>query len=255
MSSEPALDVNVYLRRGEDFELDVAFRAPPGITVLFGPSGCGKSTVFATLAGMLKPTRGRITLGDDTWFDADRRVWIAPEKRGIAYVFQSFALFPHLTALDNVEFGIDRKLARRERRERAHEMLKRMHVDHLARRRPRGFSGGESQRVALARAFARSPRLLLLDEPFSALDRKLRHDFADDVRAYVEDARVPLLLVTHAVDEALAMSNQAVLLVRGHVEQIGDPHQLLEIAQRLPQPGGPDVQAEENEPEHPAPTH
>jgi molybdate transport system ATP-binding protein len=199
---------------------------------LFGPSGCGKSTVFATVAGLLKPERGFITLGDEVWFDSERRTWIAPEARGIAYVFQSLALFPHMTALANVEFGIDRRLRRRERRARAMEMLERMHVAHLAQRKPAGFSGGEAQRVALARAFARAPKLLLLDEPFSALDRRLRHAFAEDVRAFVAQANVPLLLVTHALDEALSMSDQAVLLVRGRVERIGDPHELLSVARR-----------------------
>jgi molybdate transport system ATP-binding protein len=230
MSTPATLDVEVYLQRGKDeraFVLDVAFRAPPGVTVLFGPSGCGKTTVFATIAGLLKPERRRISLGDEVWFDSDRRIWVKPEARGIAYMFQSIALFPHMTALANVEFGIDRRLPRQDKRERALEMLERMHVAHLAKRRPGGFSGGESQRVALARAFARQPKLVLLDEPFSALDRGLRRGFADDVRAYVDEFNVPLLLVTHAHDEALSMSDQAVLLVRGHVEAIGDPHQLL----------------------------
>src|SRR5438093_1476879 len=133
--SELTVDVKL---RAESFELEMKFRAPPGITVLFGPSGAGKSTTLAAIAGLIRPQSGRIALGDEVWFDEhhDRPV----HKRGAAFVFQSLALFPHMTALDNVAYGIDRAVAKAEKRARALQMLERMHVKHLAARSPRTFS-------------------------------------------------------------------------------------------------------------------
>jgi ABC-type sulfate/molybdate transport systems ATPase subunit len=136
-------------------------------------------------------------------------------------VFQSLALFPHLTALENVAYGIDRALERSKRRRRAAEMLERMQVQHLRDRRPPTFSGGEAQRVALARAFARSPRIVLLDEPFSALDRELRLQLAEDVRAFIDEAKLPLLHVTHHRNEARALGDRVVLLEAGRVVGVG----------------------------------
>ena len=130
-------------------------------------------------------------------------------------MFQSLALFPHLTAQRNVEYGIDRARPRAERYQRAREMLERMRVGHLADRKPATFSGGEAQRVALARAFARSPRLVLLDEPFSAMDRDLRLQLATDVRGYVDEAKLPLIHVTHHRNEARAIADRVVLLEPG----------------------------------------
>src|SRR5438128_8630797 len=154
--SELSVDITV---QAETFTLEAKFSAPPGITVLFGPSGAGKSTTLAAIAGLIRPQKGRIALGDEVWFDEQHDKPV--HKRGAAFVFQSLALFPHMTALDNVVYGIDRKLP--DRRARAQTMLERMHVAHLADRKPRTFSGGEAQRVALARAFAVRPRIVLLD--------------------------------------------------------------------------------------------
>ncbi|HEX9104826.1 MAG TPA: ATP-binding cassette domain-containing protein, partial [Polyangia bacterium] len=167
------VDVRVERARGRDFRLDVKFAAPPGVTILFGPSGSGKSTTLAAICGLITPQAGRIALGDEVWFDAARGIRRPVEARGIAFVFQSLALFPHMSALHNVEYGMH-DLPRAERAEKALKLLERVGVKHLAKRRPRTFSGGEAQRVAIARALARSPRLVLLDEPFSALDRELR---------------------------------------------------------------------------------
>ena len=158
------------------FSLDVAFDAAVGITILFGPSGCGKSTTLAAIAGLLRPDAGRIALGDDVWFDSARGIDRPPHLRGVAFVFQSLALFPHMTAAHNVSYGMDRHLSASEKRQRAEKLLARLKVGHFADRRPATFSGGEAQRVALARAFAMSPRIALFDEPFSAMDRQLRKD-------------------------------------------------------------------------------
>ena len=218
------LDVALKLARrgrGHAFELDVAFRVPPGITILFGPSGSGKSTALQAVAGLARPDAGRVALGDEVWFDGGARVDRPPQERHVAYVFQSLALFPHLTAVGNVCYGIARSVPRPERVERARRLLERLGVAHLAERRPRTFSGGEAQRVAIARALAMEPRVLLLDEPFSALDQALRVQLAADVRALVDERRLPTIQVTHNLEEARAMGDSALRIARGRILEAG----------------------------------
>jgi molybdate transport system ATP-binding protein len=219
-----ALEVSVVLSRGDGdhrFSLDVAFRVPPGITILFGPSGTGKSTTLQAIAGLVRPERGRIALGDETWFDGERGFERPTRLRRVAYLFQSLALFPHLTAIGNVCYGMDRTLTRAERRARAGRLLEQLRVGHLAHRRPRTYSGGEAQRVALARALAMEPRVLLLDEPFSALDRDLRAQLAADVRALVSERRLPTVQVTHHVGEARAMGDWVLRMADGRIVETG----------------------------------
>ncbi len=197
------------------FSLDVAFEVPPGITVLFGPSGSGKSTTLATIAGLVRPDRGRVALGSRTWFDSSARVDLPVHERRVAYVFQSAALFPHRTAVQNVTYGMDRRASRETRRERALALLARFHVPHLADRKPATFSGGETQRVALARALGMSPRAILLDEPFSALDADLRSTLQKDLLGIAKDLAVPILLVTHEKAEAAALAERTVRIEGG----------------------------------------
>jgi molybdate transport system ATP-binding protein len=215
-------------RTGKDaFYLDVDLELPAGITVLFGPSGSGKSTALMCAAGLVRPDEGRIALGDDVWFDSAAGIDKPVHRRGVAYVFQSLALFPHMSALHNVAYGIDRALAKDERMARAQHTLDRVRVAHLAHRRPRTFSGGEAQRVALARAFAMSPRIILLDEVFSGLDRDLRRELALDVRRFVDDTGVPAVLVTHHRSEARALGDRVHLFERGRVTASGGVKELL----------------------------
>jgi len=174
--------LKVSLRITNGFALDVAFDVPPGVTVLFGPSGSGKSTTLSAIAGLVRPSSGRISIGDDVWFDSAEKTHVAVHRRRVAFVFQSLALFPHMTALENVVYGMERALDPGSRAKRAVALLERLRVPHLADRKPRTFSGGEAQRVALARALATSPRVILLDEPFSALDRELRIELISDLR-------------------------------------------------------------------------
>ena len=209
------------------FALDVTIEAPPGITVLFGPSGAGKSTTLRAIAGLERPAKGVVTLGETTWFDAGREVDVPVHQRALAYVFQSLALFPHLSAQDNVEYGIDRRLPKAERRKLALGFLTRMRVAHVADRRPRTLSGGEAQRVALARAFARAPRLVLLDEAFSAMDRELRRELGEEVRRYVDDAKIPAIVVTHHRMEAHALGDRMIMMRAGRVEAVGSVAELL----------------------------
>jgi molybdate transport system ATP-binding protein len=214
------------------FRLDVAFDAAPGVTVLFGPSGSGKSTTLAAIAGLSRPEAGRVALGSAVWFDAERGIDVPPDGRRLSLVFQSLALFPHLTALGNVAYGIDRTLSRADRDRRAMAMLERMKVSHVAARRPTTFSGGEAQRVALARAFAHEPRVLLLDEAFSAMDRDLRYELGSDVRRVVTELGIPAILVTHHRMEARAVGERAVLVREGRVDAIGPVRDVVPAPER-----------------------
>jgi molybdate transport system ATP-binding protein len=191
-----------------------------GITALFGPSGCGKSTTLRCLAGLERPDDGTIRLGAETWFDRAGRIFLRPQLRGIGFLFQDYALFPHLTVAGNVEFGL-RGVPRAERRKRASEVLGMLRVDRLTDRYPGQLSGGEQQRVALARALVCRPRLLLLDEPLSALDARTRDELRTELRRVLELAQVPAVVVTHDRADATALADRVVVLDRGAVLQRG----------------------------------
>jgi molybdate transport system ATP-binding protein len=237
MPPSPRLSVRIRTKRArreddarpgaEPFALDVQFEAPAGITILFGPSGCGKSTLLACIAGLLRPDEGRVALGDDVWFDSEKGIDVPAHRRGVAFVFQSLALFPHMSAVHNVTYGMSRALPVAERDARAREILGKLRVGHLADRRPATFSGGEAQRVALARAFAMSPRIALFDEPFSAMDRQLRNELVNDVRTFVGELGIPLVHVTHQRNEARALGNHVILLEAGRVVREGTTRDLL----------------------------
>ncbi len=213
----------------DDFVLDVELSCPAGITCVMGPSGSGKSTILALLAGLAMPDRGRVQLGDEVWLEhatGKPSINVATHERRLAYVFQGLALFPHMSALHNVEYGMGHVL-RAERPLRARALLERLGVGHLAARRPRTFSGGEAQRVALARAIARSPQLVLLDEPFSALDRDLRKQLTALVRELVAELAIPMIHVTHSVAEARMLADQVVRIERGRVVAQGTASEVL----------------------------
>ncbi len=227
MSARASLSVQLGVDRRGGFALDVAFEAPPGITILFGPSGAGKSTILAAIAGLYRPTRGRIALGDDVWLDTAAGIDRAIHRRKVAFVFQSLALFPHLSAIDNVAYGMDPALKSAAKRARAGELLARLRVGHLAARKPPTFSGGEAQRVALARAFAMDPRIVLFDEPFSAMDRDLRRELIRDLRDFVAELGVPMIHVTHHRSEARALGDRVILVQKGRVVAVGSLDELI----------------------------
>ena len=227
MSAPARLSVELRVDRRGGFALDVAFEAPPGITILFGPSGSGKSTILAAVAGLVRPASGRVALGDDVWLDTGAGIDRPIHRRKVAFVFQTLALFPHLSAIDNVIYGMDRSAKPAARRARAEELLARLRVGHLAARKPATFSGGEAQRVALARAFAMDPSIVLFDEPFSAMDRELRRDLAVDLRAFVDELGVPMIHVTHHRSEARALGDRVILLQKGRVAAVGAVSDLL----------------------------
>ncbi len=218
------VDVTVE-RRGFHFAMAATFA--PGITCVLGPSGAGKSTLLGVIAGLVRPSRGRVALGAETWVDTAARVEVPIEQRHVAYLFQSLALFPHMDALANVAYAVPRDVPRPERLRRAQTLLARLGVAHLAWRRPRTFSGGEAQRVALARALAMRPRVILLDEPFSALDRPLKRQLIALVRALVHELAVPTIAVTHSLGEARALADRVLRVDAGRVVADGEPAVLL----------------------------
>jgi molybdate transport system ATP-binding protein len=218
MPGEPRLELRACVA-GDDparprLDVDLAFG--DGITAITGPSGAGKSTLLSTVAGLLEPASGRIVIDGFEVFDGERGTFVPAHRRRAPLVFQSLALFPHLTAWQNVAFGLAR-LPRGERRERASDWLTRMRVAHLADREPRSLSGGEAQRVALARALAADPRVLLLDEPFSALDVALRRDLGLELAALVEQLHIPALLVTHHLEDASSLGTRVFALDHGRL--------------------------------------
>lgn len=215
------------VRRGE-FTAELELRCAPGITCVMGRSGSGKSTLLSVLAGLALPDRGTIALGDEVWLDRGRGICIPVHHRRLAYVFQGLALFPHMSALHNVTYGM-RETPRAERASKAQALLDRVGVGHLAKRRPRTFSGGEAQRVALARALACSPKLVLLDEPFSALDRELRAQLVSLVRELAPELGVPVIHVTHSIIEARLLADHVVQLDAGKVIAEGKPDDVLDL--------------------------
>ncbi len=206
-----------------DFALDVALAVAPGrCLALVGPSGAGKTTVLRIVAGLLHPDAGRVACGDGVWLDVARGRDLPPERRQVGVVFQDYALFPHLSARDNVAFGAPGG-ARSDRRRRAQDALERLGAGALAAARPADLSGGERQRVALARALAREPRALLLDEPLAALDARNRTRAAHELQRTLAAAEIPVLLVTHDFAEASALAGEVAVLDQGHVAQQGAP--------------------------------
>ena len=200
---------DVASERGEAFILDVEFDALPGVTILFGASGAGKSVTLRSIAGLVRPEAGRIAINDQVLFDSARSINLPIRERGAGYVFQNLALFPHLTARENVEFALSES-SKGERHERATELLRAFAIEHVAARRPRDISGGEAQRVALARALAPRPRFLLLDEPLSALDEAIKRSIIADLKKLNRELRLPILYVTHSREEALTLGERAI---------------------------------------------
>jgi len=199
--------------------------ADPRITVLFGASGCGKTTVLRCLAGLERPDAGRIAFDGQIWSDAEKHVFLPARARDIGFVPQDYGLFPHLTAERNVAYGLC-QMAPRQRHLRVAETLEWIGLHGLAKRLPRELSGGQQQRVALARAMARRPRLLLLDEPLSALDAPTRQGLRRELRGWLRHFAIPTLLVTHDRQEAVALGDHLVVMHDGRVIQQGLLHEV-----------------------------
>src|SRR5579864_2132293 len=212
--------------RGNEFFLDVAIDATPGFTILFGASGAGKTTLLDCIAGLTTPDSGRISLADRLLFDSSLRVNVTTAQRRVGYVFQSLALFPHMTVKGNVAYGLAH-LPPAERSRRATSLLEAFRISHLAGRKARDISGGESQRVALARTLVTDPDLLLLDEPLAALDAPTKASIIDDLRDWNRVHNIPILYVTHSRDEVFALGERLIVLDAGRVVAHGTPHEVL----------------------------
>ena len=197
-----------------------------GLTVLFGPSGCGKTTVLRCLAGLERPDRGRIQAGDETWFHGEAGRSLPTDRRGIGFMFQEPALFPHLSVEGNIAYGLH-GWARAERRERVAELVRLMDLEGFSRRRPVQISGGQKQRVALARALAPWPRLVLLDEPFASLDQAAAGELRHNLRQILKTLAVPTILVTHDPQEALALGDRMLFMKEGRIVLDGAPAEVL----------------------------
>lgn len=207
--------LHVAVRQDGPIPLDVTLDCGPGDTlVIFGPSGSGKTTVLRAIAGLYAPAHAVVRAGGETWTDTSAGTFVPPHRRHVGFVFQEYALFPHLTAAGNVEAALTAH-PRGERRARALACLAQVHLEGKAERQPHELSGGERQRVALARALAREPAVLLLDEPFSAVDRAVRRRLQDEVAALRRTLDVPAVLVTHDLDDVVRLATHVLLLERG----------------------------------------
>jgi molybdate transport system ATP-binding protein len=209
------------------FTLDVQLEAGPEVTVLFGPSGSGKTLTLNCIAGFEQPDEGRILLDDAIVFDAAAGVFLPPQARRCGYVFQNYALFPHMTLRENLEFGAA-GYKNLERRKRVNDMLERFQLGEAGGRRPHELSGGQKQRGSIARALLAQPRLLLLDEPAQGLDAVLRQELYEVLRELRRDFPLPALLVTHDLDEALEMGDRMHIFREGKIVQSGTPQQILD---------------------------
>nr|WP_284046886.1 ABC transporter ATP-binding protein [Halomonas llamarensis] len=195
------------------------------LLALVGPSGSGKTTLLRAIAGLYQPAEGHIICGDTPWFDAKRKHSLSPQKRRVGIVFQDYALFPHLTALENIALPL-RHLPKPTQRDRAEQWLARVRLEGLGRRYPHALSGGQRQRVALARALARDPQVLLLDEPFSAVDQVTRRRLQRELALLRQQISIPIVLVTHDLEEATALADQICVLHGGESLQQDTPDRL-----------------------------
>jgi molybdate transport system ATP-binding protein len=225
------MPLSVHVRKQFDrtanaFTLDLQFEAAPGFTILFGPSGAGKTSILDCVSGLISPDAGRIALGDRILLDTSSKINIPASKRQIGYVFQNLALFPHLSVLQNVEYGLN-QLTVNQRRKRSAAILEAFRISSLAQRKINEVSGGERQRVALARTLVTDPQVLLLDEPLTALDASTKAKIISDLRSWNQAHGIPILYVTHSRDEVFALGERVLALDAGRIIAQGTPHEVL----------------------------
>ena len=220
--------LHLHLQQNAPIPLHATIHCAAGeVLALVGPSGSGKSTLLRSIAGLYQPENGRIVCGEKVWFDSAEGINVATANRRIGMVFQQFALFPHLSAIENIAEAM-LQYPKAERLSRAQLWLERVHLDGLAHRLPRQLSGGQQQRVAVARALAREPEVLLLDEPFSAVDRATRESLYQELSELRVELKMPVLLVTHDIDEATLLADRMSILDAGNTLQTDTPDQLLQ---------------------------
>ena len=215
-----SLEVKIKKKLG-DFSLDVEFTSGSGVTGLLGASGCGKSLTLRSIAGIERPDEGRIVLNGRVLFDSEQKIDLPPQKRKVGYLFQNYALFPNMTVEQNIVCGLSREKKRESRKRAAAEMMERMRLTGLEKLRPHQLSGGQQQRTALARVLVTEPEILLLDEPFSALDSFLKEQLMTEMRNLLRQFDKDVLLVTHSRDEAYDLCGSLALMDSGRITGIG----------------------------------
>ena len=194
------------------FDLDINFSCfPEELLAMIGPSGSGKTSIIRMIAGLEMPDEGRISYGDEVWFDSSQKIYVPPQKRRLGYVFQDYTLFPHLTLRENAAFAA-------KNQKRADDLLELFGISHLRDRKPNMVSGGERQRCAICQALARNPRALLLDEPFSALDFMNRRKLREDVKLLRDEMTFPVIYVTHDIQEAFSLADKILPVVEGKID-------------------------------------
>jgi len=232
------LDITKRLHNGSDeFCLRSCFCTTDRALVLFGPSGSGKTLTLRAIAGMLSPDKGVIRFNGETLFDSAAGVNVPTRERNVGYVFQDYALFPHLNVRDNIDFGLKGVFGRLDKKSaaRVEELMEAFGLTRLAGQKPASLSGGQQQRTALARALAPSPRLLLLDEPFSALDQPLRVMMRDELTRILEHFNIPMIMVTHDSDEAAAFADAVIVYRNGQVEDVHSAQAVADAGECLAQ--------------------
>ncbi len=212
--------LSVFVKKDlKEFYLDVNFKSESPITVLFAPSGSGKSLTLQSIAGLIEPDCGRIEVNGSVFFDSDKGINLPPQRRRVGFLFQDYALFPHMSVIDNVEYG-------GKNRDYVKKLLKVFEIEDIKNRYPSQISGGQKQRVALARALASEPTVLLLDEPFSALHKSLKVQLYSELKRIKDEFGVPIVFVTHDIDEVFELADTIVIMDRGKVVQFGEPFEV-----------------------------
>lgn len=225
--SQDVADLYCKIDQQRDIPIDAEFYCSAGeVLAVVGPSGGGKSTLLRMIAGLTKPERGEIRHGDCLWFNSETHQYLSPQQRHLGYVPQHFGLFPNMTALENVVAALDH-IPKYQRQSRAKDWLERVNLHGLPDRLPANLSGGQRQRVALARALAREPSILLLDEPFSAVDRETRERLYLELARLKEQLSIPVIMVTHDLNEALLLADRMILISQGKLLQQGTPREVL----------------------------
>lgn len=208
------------------FELESKFEAQNGVTCLLGPSGCGKSMTLKCIAGIEKPDSGHIELDGVVLYDSEKGINLPPQKRHVGYLFQNYALFPNMTVRQNILCGMRREKDKAVKEEKLRQMVDMFQLGGLENHRPAQLSGGQAQRTALARIMVSDPQLLLLDEPFSALDAKIRQQMREELKKIQSDLGITVVFVTHDQEEAMSLSHRIVVMNKGKFEQIGTPTEI-----------------------------
>lgn len=210
-----SFDVDIAAKRGS-FDIAAAFRADPGLTVLFGPSGAGKTSILDLIAGILAPARGRIAVDGHVLYDANARINLPPEQRRVGYIFQNARLFPHLSVRANLLYG-HKLTASEQRYAEPDHIIEMLAIGHLLTRKPGSLSGGEQQRVAIGRAILASPRLLLMDEPLASLDEARKREILPYIERLRDELKIPILYVTHLASEVERLADVVIEIANGRV--------------------------------------